>query len=291
MKKLLSKNQGITLLSLVITIIILLILAGITISQLKINSFFEKANQANSITKEKQKLENITLNNYEKEISKYIYNGREQININDYRDNLICDFNMNSIQNNIILDNSGNNIDGQILGDGFEQKTDIDGSKYIHLDGNTYIVTDEINELAGDTEKTIMCWFRTDITSNWNGIMNIGALNAAKTGLSAHLNNGFIRFDTGNYTYCYDPQVIFAADNEWHFICVTYDKKTIALYLDNRPIFATNASLNTTVPKIGIGTLSLGDFIFNGDITNFRAYNKGLNFEQIYAVYTNLKNN
>ena len=47
MKKLLLKqNKGITLVALVITIILLLILVGITIGQLTGNGLFEKAKQA-----------------------------------------------------------------------------------------------------------------------------------------------------------------------------------------------------------------------------------------------------
>ena len=48
-----KKDNGITLISLVVTIIILLILAGITIAQLTKNGLFEKAEQAKKENGEK----------------------------------------------------------------------------------------------------------------------------------------------------------------------------------------------------------------------------------------------
>lgn len=65
------QEKGITLLALVITIIILLILAGITITSLTQTGLFEKAQEAKRKTEEKKEEENITLNEYEQWISKY----------------------------------------------------------------------------------------------------------------------------------------------------------------------------------------------------------------------------
>ena len=70
MKKISSKkaNRGITLVALVITIIILLILAGISISAITQKGIFEKARQAEQKSKEAQELENLTLADYENKI-------------------------------------------------------------------------------------------------------------------------------------------------------------------------------------------------------------------------------
>lgn len=61
MKKLHTKERGITLIALVITIIILLILAGITISSLMGNGLFEKASDASEKSKQAQAEELIKL--------------------------------------------------------------------------------------------------------------------------------------------------------------------------------------------------------------------------------------
>ena len=61
--------------ALVITIIILLILAGIAISSLTQTGLFSKAQEAKQKTEEKTEEENTTLNEYEKWIAKYENNG------------------------------------------------------------------------------------------------------------------------------------------------------------------------------------------------------------------------
>ena len=68
-----KKNQkGITLVALVITIIILLILAGISISQLVGSGLFEKARKAEEESKKSQELENAILGDYANKIDGYV---------------------------------------------------------------------------------------------------------------------------------------------------------------------------------------------------------------------------
>ena len=62
------KNKGITLVSLVITIVILLILAGITISTLTNTGLFKQAQKAKNVTEEKTAEEKVTLDNYEEQL-------------------------------------------------------------------------------------------------------------------------------------------------------------------------------------------------------------------------------
>ena len=66
MKENLKRKRGITLIALVITIVILLILAGITIASLNGNNgLFARAKQARQNTLDAQKKENVTLEGYE----------------------------------------------------------------------------------------------------------------------------------------------------------------------------------------------------------------------------------
>ena len=67
-----NKNKGITLIALVITIIILLILAGISISALTQTGLFSRAKQAEQKSKDAQEEENTTLETYENEINEYL---------------------------------------------------------------------------------------------------------------------------------------------------------------------------------------------------------------------------
>ena len=71
MKKILKNTKGITLVALVITIVILLILAGISISALTNTGIFQKAKDAKEKSEAEEKQQSETLDNYEKELNKY----------------------------------------------------------------------------------------------------------------------------------------------------------------------------------------------------------------------------
>ena len=93
-----NKEKGITLIALVITIIILLILAGVGISTLTQTGLFEKANQAKEKSKKVQELENIILENYENSINEIISTGsRETTSMYPFisKDNLIKKLELN----------------------------------------------------------------------------------------------------------------------------------------------------------------------------------------------------
>ena len=72
-----NKDKGITLIALVITIIILLILAGISISALTNQGLFKNAKAAQNATEKAEKEQGQRLNEYEDEINKYLNNLNE----------------------------------------------------------------------------------------------------------------------------------------------------------------------------------------------------------------------
>ena len=72
MKKILKNTKGITLVALVITIIILLILAGISISALTNTGIFQKAKDAKQKSEDAALDQNTKLDEYENEIDKYL---------------------------------------------------------------------------------------------------------------------------------------------------------------------------------------------------------------------------
>ena len=71
MKKYENKNLGITLVALVITIVILLILAGISISALTNTGLFKKAKEAKEKTREAEENQTKTLSEYETALDQY----------------------------------------------------------------------------------------------------------------------------------------------------------------------------------------------------------------------------
>ncbi len=86
MKKINKRNKGITLVALVITIVILLILAGISIAQLTGNGLFKNAKLAKEMSDNAQQKENDTLSDYESKIGEYI-DGTRNENTNVYSEN------------------------------------------------------------------------------------------------------------------------------------------------------------------------------------------------------------
>ena len=88
-KNLKNKQGGITLVALVITIIILLILATISIQSLTNTGLFQKANEAKDKTKNATENQAKTLNEYEDELNKYIsetkeYKLADKVKVGDY---------------------------------------------------------------------------------------------------------------------------------------------------------------------------------------------------------------
>ena len=67
-----KQQKGITLVALVITIIILLILAGISIASLQGSGLFTKTKEAKNASENAQVLENTRMTVYENEMDNYI---------------------------------------------------------------------------------------------------------------------------------------------------------------------------------------------------------------------------
>ena len=89
MKKILKNTKGITLVALVITIIILLILAGISISALTNTGIFQKAKDAKQKSDDAALDQNTKLDEYENELDKYLPKQNENslakaVKVGDY---------------------------------------------------------------------------------------------------------------------------------------------------------------------------------------------------------------
>ena len=89
MKKTFKNSKGITLVALVITIIILLILAGISISALTNTGIFQKAKEAKQKSEDASLDQNTKLDEYENELDKYLPKQNENslakaVKVGDY---------------------------------------------------------------------------------------------------------------------------------------------------------------------------------------------------------------
>ena len=103
-----NKDKGITLIALVITIIILLILAGISISALTNQGLFKNAKIAQNATEKAEKEQGQRLNEYEDEINKYLNNANEDEKIGLITDNINKE--LSKTDNTRLKDEKGNRI-------------------------------------------------------------------------------------------------------------------------------------------------------------------------------------
>ncbi len=103
-----NKDKGITLIALVITIIILLILAGISISALTNQGLFKNAKAAQNATEKVEKEQGQRLNEYEDEINKYLNNANEDEKIGLIADNINKE--LSKTDNTKLKDEKGNKI-------------------------------------------------------------------------------------------------------------------------------------------------------------------------------------
>lgn len=94
-----KSNKGITLVALVITIVILLILAGISISTLTNTGIFEKAKDAKKASENAELEQNKVLDEYEKELDKYMPQELTDDKINKV---------LNMTENTFLKDANGN---------------------------------------------------------------------------------------------------------------------------------------------------------------------------------------
>ena len=97
-----KQNKGITLVALVVTIIILLILAGISIQALTQTNLFTQAKRAKNATENAQREENKILSEYINEMNEYSYEKLiDIVEIGDYVDyNATNQYSYTSMQGN-----------------------------------------------------------------------------------------------------------------------------------------------------------------------------------------------
>lgn len=115
MKKLVKQNSGITLVALVITIIILLILAGITISQLTGSGLFENAKLAKEKAHNAQQKEDQILKDYENEIKERL-DGNDNVKIQSFEQLLERNSIDTSVSKEEVINNTDNVLE-KILND------------------------------------------------------------------------------------------------------------------------------------------------------------------------------
>ena len=212
----LKNSKAITLVALVITIVILLILAGISISALTNTGIFQKAKDAKSASENAERDEDTLISKYEKELNKYISNDLEEnIGMKFDKNTELHDKNGNKIVVpkgfKIVVDEDTENAktveDGIVIEDATETSTK--GSQFVWIpvgkikktDGTiTEIKLDRYTFLEDGTpveqgENVVEYFFKELNKSNGD---NITAKNIDEFKNSVDLNGGYYigRYET-----------------------------------------------------------------------------------------------
>lgn len=104
------KNRGITLIALVVTIIVLLILAGVSVSMLTgQNGILRRTTEAKEKTENAQKEENTTLSKYEKIIDKYTSNLPSTENTMPYLPSSDFKYKEGNLTSGLVIEDSNGN--------------------------------------------------------------------------------------------------------------------------------------------------------------------------------------
>ncbi len=184
-----KKSKGITLVALIVTIIILLILAGITISQLTESGLFGKAKLAKDKQENAQLQENQTLTEYEQNIEQYI---KKNNNYNDFKKwisyanlenkyNSISDILNNSTDLNIVM-NKKECVDYMIKSTGTIMQEIANSETAIREIGNSdYAASKVINDET---------WFATIQNSEYADVFDEKAVKIPE--LTDNTSNGIV---------------------------------------------------------------------------------------------------
>ena len=183
-----NKDKGITLIALVITIIILLILAGISISALTNQGLFKNAKAAQNATEKAEKEQGQRLNEYEDEINKYLNNANEDEKIGLITDNINKE--LSKTDNTKLKDEKSNRI---VVPAGFKI---VNGATTV----DKGIVIEDVTETA--TKGSQFVWVPVGTITKTDGttaIITLGRYDFdATTGKESAYSGSYIEEDTND---------------------------------------------------------------------------------------------
>ncbi len=159
----LKRKSGITLIALIITIIVLLILAGVTLNAVLGNGgIIAKAELAREKTNKARQEEENALSEL------YKYTTRENYEVSDYTDNLLYKLDLKQIkngENGVTISDTGVQIDNN------KTYATFDGTGEIRVKSTT---VDPDNVLSGTSDKTLCAWYRKSEVEGEEGIVLYG---------------------------------------------------------------------------------------------------------------------
>lgn len=268
-----NKNKGITLIALVITIIILIILAGISVATLTgDNGLFSRAKQAKENTEEARNLENTILGEYENKIDKltdYKNEQDEEINENtvlflngeDFTDSSLNKYN-NIINNNVIISENGKK------------------GKCFYFNDNGYFKLENTNLIDVNKDFSIELWAKfSENPSSYSTLFRIGGNNdsSAMCAVGLYILNDRLYLMTNGGGRGWDissTSTTFEID-KWTHIAIVKKYNEMYLYKDGHKVGTRTfvGNLDTTQLNFFGKDCDIGVQYFKGYLDEIRIFN------------------
>jgi trimeric autotransporter adhesin len=187
-------------------------------------------------------------------------------------------------------DASGNGRNGVTSG-GILQISDRNGytgQAYAFNGSNSKIAIPSLNQLAGNSPRTISLWFKTNgFPNSFQWFLGWGAFTNSQLSLLGTHVNGTDR-NLGFTGYSNDLNTLNQAqyyDNRWHQMVFSFDGNIMKLFLDGVLVNYRTTTLNTTNTGINIGCSVANNEYFNGSLDEIRFYNRSLSDNEVQQMY------
>lgn len=281
-------NRGITLIALVITIIILLILAGITIAKLTENGLFEKAQQAKQKSEESQRIENETLDDYEKIIDNL---GNTSDNI---KDGIVDYWPLTESLKNQISNGAGDLIVYKV--ENGENPTFTSDGVYLNN-----IVLSTSNDYTLSNAYSIVFQIKATEINTWSHVIGkhikvIQDYHATGLFMWNSVTNPIII--SGNRTYMIPGKALYTIDKQ-STIVITHTGSLMSVYSDGKLIGTIETQNNDNEinskfyiggsSQIGVNVAGYAEDYSPGYYKNVIIYNRAITEDEIKKLQEELK--
>lgn len=265
-------NKGITLVSLVITIIILLILSGILLIQLEQNDIFEKTKLAKEESENAQKTEQNYLEEYENNINAITNEGSNDDKVDDKNMVMLLkgeDFldsspqkNNNIINNNVTISEDGKN------------------GKSFYFNGKSYFTIYNTSLVDGSKDFTVDLWAKfLENPSSYSTLFRIGGNNTGSAmctvGLYILNDNIILMTNGGGRGWDYTSTSTTFEKNVWMHLAVVKNGNEMYLYKNGQKVGTRTFSSELTTTQLNYfgKDCDIGNQYFKGYLDEIRISN------------------